>query len=138
MVSTGERLTTAKKQPTRGFSATVAMAIGAVFVLLGLYAFVAPRSFFDVGAVFEPYNAHFIHDIGAFQIGLGAVLLCAALMADGLAAALWGVAIGNTFHLLAHALDSELGGNPALDLPFFAGVTALLVVAALARRKHPT
>jgi hypothetical protein len=40
---------------------------------------VDPRSFFTALAAFEPYNQHFIQDIGAFQIGLGAVLLLAGV-----------------------------------------------------------
>ena len=45
-----------------------------VWVLNGLWAFVTPKSFYDTVATFPPYNVHFIHDIGAFSIGLGAVL----------------------------------------------------------------
>jgi hypothetical protein len=32
---------------------------------------VFPHSFYDNVATFEPYNRHFLHDIGAFTIGLG-------------------------------------------------------------------
>lgn len=55
-----------------------------------MWALVAPRSFFTSLATFEPYNPHLLHDIGAFQIGIGAVLLLAAFpeRLNGLAAAL--------------------------------------------------
>ena len=50
-------------------------ALGAVFFLgIGLWAFSDASSFFDELADFPPYNAHFIHDVGAFHGGLGAVL----------------------------------------------------------------
>lgn len=39
-----------------------------------------PNPFFEQLAWFEPYNQHFIQDIGAFQIGLGVVLLIAAVL----------------------------------------------------------
>lgn len=119
------------------FPAVVAAAVGAGFVVLGAWAFLAPRSFFDALAVFPPYNEHFLHDIGAFQIGLGAVLLFALVFTDSLRATLWGVAVGNIVHLLAHAMDTGLGGSPGTDIPFFALVSVLLVGAAVARGRAP-
>jgi len=66
-----------------------------VFVVFGVWAMADPRSFFEVLARFEPYNQHFLQDIGAFQVGLGAVLLLAVAMtaADALAAALLGTGL---------------------------------------------
>jgi hypothetical protein len=115
------------------FPRVVAIGVGSTFVLFGAWAFFAPRSFFDALATFEPYNAHFIHDLGAFQIGLGAVLLFGAFARDALLTALAGVAVGGTFHLLAHIVDRDLGGTPATDIPFFAVLVALLIAAAGAR-----
>ncbi|MEX1271449.1 MAG: hypothetical protein WEB55_03255 [Acidimicrobiia bacterium] len=59
------------------FPRAVAAFGGLVFLIFGLWAMIAPQSFFDSVAVFEPYNQHFVQDIGAFQIGLGAVLALA-------------------------------------------------------------
>lgn len=43
---------------------TAAIAIGAVFHLgTGVWAFAAPRSFYEVIATFPPYNVHFLHDV---------------------------------------------------------------------------
>ena len=50
----------------------VAVILGVAFVALGGWAMVDPRSFFAALAAFEPYNQHFLQDIGAFQVGLGA------------------------------------------------------------------
>jgi hypothetical protein len=51
---------------------------GVVYALgSGASAFAAFRSFYDNIATFQPYNRHFLHDIGAFTIGLGAVMLFA-------------------------------------------------------------
>ena len=112
---------------------------GVAFVALGVWAILGPRSFFDAVATFEPYNRHFLQDIGAFQIGLGAVLLLAALpgRADGLALALLGVGIGATFHVISHIVGRDLGGNPETDIPVF-GVIALLLLAAGALRWRQT
>ena len=75
---------------------------------------VAPRRFFDAAAAFEPYNQHFVQDIGAFQIGLGAVLLLAVLLAgaDALTAGLLGVGVGSAAHLISLLVGRDLGGKP--------------------------
>ena len=118
-----------------GFAVWVARITGVVFVALGLWAFLDARSFFDSVAVFPPFNAHFLHDVGAFQIGLGAVLLLATVRTDALFVTLAGVAIGNAVHLLSHVMDADLGGKPATDIPFFAVLTVLLAAAAASRRR---
>src|SRR5215212_9317849 len=49
---------------------TAAVSIGGLFMLaLGIWAFFAPASFADFIAF--PYNRHLLHDVGAFQIGIG-------------------------------------------------------------------
>jgi hypothetical protein len=111
----------------------VAAAGGAVFVLPGLWAFIDPASFFETAARFEPYNVHFIRDIGAFQIGLGTCLLLAAIARDALLVALGGAAVGAVAHALGHLLDRDLGGSPAADLTMF-GLTAAVLSAAVAHR----
>jgi hypothetical protein len=113
----------------------VAGLAGAVFAIFGAWAFVAPRSFFDAVAVFEPYNAHFVRDIGAFQLGLGAVLLLAVMWRDALLVALAGVGVGATFHVVAHLIDRDLGGAPATDIPVFATIAVALLVASVARAR---
>ena len=120
---------------SRRFPVIVAGVVGVTFVVLGLWAFAAPQSFFDTIATFEPYNAHFLHDVGAFMLGLGATLLLATRMTDGLGVALWGASVGNAFHLLSHIMDTDLGGKPATDIPFFA-VIALVLLAAAWSRTH--
>lgn len=105
--------------------------LGAVFWLgSGVYAFFAPKSFFDNLGTFPPYNEHFIHDVGAFSIGLGAVLVIALLRLPALAAALGGTAVGAVFHELAHIIDSDQGGRDT-D-PIGLGLIAVLTIAAAA------
>lgn len=96
---------------------------------------VAPASFFASVAEFEPYNQHFLQDIGAFQIGLGAVLLLACRRApnDGLAVALLGVGIGNAAHTVSHIVGLDLGGNPPVDIPLFVALTGSLLWAGWLR-----
>lgn len=117
-------------QPTR----IVAMVAGVSFLGLGLWAFVDARSFYEQLAAFPPYNPHFLHDIGAFQIGIGGVLLLSVIWSDSVGAALGGVALGATFHAVAHFLDRDLGGKVS-DPWLLSALAGVLVVAAVARRR---
>jgi hypothetical protein len=75
--------------PTRITRVCVA-ALGVISIGAGLWAMVAPHSFYDQAATFPPYNRHFIHDIGAFQVGLGSCLIAALALADALLVVLIG------------------------------------------------
>jgi hypothetical protein len=110
----------------------VALGLSLFTAAVGAWALAAPRSFFDAVAVFPPYNEHFLHDVGAFQIGIGASLLLALRWRDGLMVALGAYAIGGGLHTVAHIIDSDLGGR-AIDAPALA-VLALLALVALSIR----
>ena len=121
-----------------GFPRAVALLGGSGFAALGMWAMLAPRAFFEAVARFEPYNQHFLQDIGAFQVGLGAVLILAATAAraDGLAVALLGVGVGAALHTLSHLIGRDLGGNPQTDIPAFALMALLLLAAGGLRWRH--
>src|SRR5688572_4680738 len=72
----------------------IALLAGLFFLGFGLWAFFDPRSFYEQIATYPPYNKHFLHDAGAFQIGIGATLLLALQWKDGLAVALGGATAG--------------------------------------------
>jgi hypothetical protein len=95
----------------------------------------APQSFFDSVAVFDPYNQHFVQDIGAFQIGLGVVLLLAWSSggADAIAVALLGGGIGSVAHAVSHVVGSDLGGTPGVDIPTFLVIGIVLLVGGVIR-----
>lgn len=116
----------------------VGIAGGVFFAVFGLWAMAAPESFFDQFAKFDPYNQHFIQDIGAFQVGLGAVLLLAVFVRplDALATALLGVGVGAAAHFVSHLIGRDLGGTPETDLPFFAVLTLLLLGAGVVRLRQ--
>jgi hypothetical protein len=121
---------------TRHWFPPAAAAVGGFFFLgFGLWAMAGPQSFFDAMAVFDPYNQHFVQDIGAFQIGLGAVLLLARYAggADALAVGLVGVGIGSLAHAVSHLMGSDLGGTPAVDIPTFLVIGLLLLAGGAIR-----
>ncbi|HWC31554.1 MAG TPA: hypothetical protein VG709_00315 [Actinomycetota bacterium] len=112
--------------------AWLAAIAGVIFLGIGAWAFADPRSFFERIATFPPYNEHFLHDIGSFVIGLGAVLLISAFVRDSLVTAFGGVGIGQAGHAAAHAIDRDLGASPG-D-PWIGGVAALALLGAAAWR----
>jgi hypothetical protein len=114
---------------TERLARVVAGVAGVMLVGLGLWAFADPGSFYGTVATFEPQNDHFVRDIGALQVGLGGVLLLALVWRDALAVTLLGVGVGTAFHAVGHVLDRDLGGSPATDIPTFAIVAVLLLVA---------
>ena len=119
----------------RSGAAVLAAGVGAGLVALGLWAMVDPQSFFERVALFEPYNQHFLQDLGALQIGLGTVLLLAGQFRslDALTVALVGVGIGGALHAVSHVIGIELGGRPAIDIPVSGGLAVVLLVAGAMR-----
>ena len=109
----------------------VAWVVAGFWIGSGAWAFLAPRSFYDQLATFPPYNVHFLHDIGALSIGLGAVIALALLGASALRAALLGVGIGSAFHVLSHVIDYDLKSDPA-DIAGLAAITLAALAAGFA------
>ena len=119
--------------------ARLAAVLGGVFFLgSGLWAMVAPETFFDAAATFEPFNAHLTRDVGAFMVGLGVVLLLAAARpaVDALAVALCGAGVGAVAHTLSHVVDRDHGGTPAVDVPVWTVLSLVLLWTDVARWRH--
>jgi uncharacterized membrane protein HdeD (DUF308 family) len=117
----------------RGTAVTaVVVAIGLFNLVLGLWAFFAPASFFERIASYPPYSKHLIHDLGAFQSAIGSGLLFSLLRADAILATLFGASVGGTLHFFSHLQDRSLGGR-ATD-PLFVGILAIVVVLAAVLR----
>jgi hypothetical protein len=70
------------------FGEMAAVTIGGLFMLvLGIWAFFAPASFAEIVAF--PYNRHLLHDVGAFQIGIGTTMLLALMWTGGASWSCW-------------------------------------------------
>jgi hypothetical protein len=118
-------------------------ALGLITLVLGIWAFVAPMSFFEVLAPFEPYNRHFLHDAGVLQIGVGVAMLLAAARRSPVEVALGGFIAFEALHVVSHVIDRELGGRPAFDIPALtvltvAGLAALIVGRRQRGNTQPT
>lgn len=110
-----------------------ALILSAVSMLVpGVWAFLAPTNFAREIALFDPYNRHYLHDVGAFQIGLGIAALMALRWRNGAVVALGGLLVANAAHTVSHAVDRNLGGRPT-DIPILLALAALAAAGLLAR-----
>lgn len=113
------------------FARAAAWLVGFFWLGSGLWSFFAPQSFFDQLATFPPYNEHLLHDIGAFSIGLGAVIVFALLRMSALRSALLGVGVGSLFHVASHVIDYDQKPDP-MDVVGLSLVAVLTLAAAFA------
>lgn len=110
--------------------------LGALHLGWGLWAWLAPRHFFDTfpwsgrrwTAAYPPFNAHLVSDLGATFTTLGVLLLLAAVVRDRrvTGVVLVGVIVFSGLHLTYHALHP--GSLHGLDL---AGSLVSLVLGVL-------
>jgi hypothetical protein len=113
----------------------ITIAAGVAFLLVGVWAFVGPASFYHRVATFPPYNRHFVHDIGAFNIAIGVALLLSLIRSDAILATLAGAGIGSVFHGIGHFEDRSLGGKTS-DPYVFSATAVVLLIGAYLRMRH--
>lgn len=106
----------------------VAVLCGGSMLVLGLWALLASASF-SGWIDFPPYNEHLLHDVGAFQIGVGVSVLAAQVWSDAVAVTLLGFLVAGSLHAVNHGIDLRLGGHP-LDR-WLLGALALFALVAL-------
>ncbi len=114
----------------RRFVLAVTLVAGLFMTAAGVAALLAPGWFADAAGF--PRHTHFVHDAGAFQLGIGITLLLPVAWRDGLALALAGFLVANTTHAINHAVDLDLGGRSG-D-PWGLAALSLLTAAALVVR----
>jgi len=110
------------------------LACAASILIFGVWAFLAPESFSQF-IDYAPYNRHLIHDVGAFQIGIGVAMLLALLWSDGLLVALTGFAVASGLHTLSHYIDRHIGGHDS-DVPALGLLTLVALLAIYARMRR--
>lgn len=123
------KASTEQTSKSRRYVQGATVLAGLFTLVLGIWAFFAPRSFYEQLATFDPYNRHLIHDIGAFQLAIAAALLAAVRWRDTPAVVLSAATVGAVFHWVSHLLDRRLGGRES-DL-WVLGVFALVLLATL-------
>lgn len=75
----------------------------------GVWAWMDPSSF-AAATNWAPHR-HFLHDAGAFQIGIGLTLLSSLWWRDAITVVLVGFTVTNTLHAVNHLIDLPLGGR---------------------------
>ncbi|OBH29173.1 PPOX class F420-dependent enzyme [Mycobacterium sp. E1715] len=119
--------------PAQVYLIAVTAAVGAVTAGIGIWCLVDPASFAD--SVGFATHRHFLHDVGAFQLGLGVTLLLALIWADALATALAGFLVANTVHTVNHIVDLDVGGSTT-QAWVLGGTSAALLVAFVLRLRQ--
>ena len=104
-------------------TAAVLLLVGLSQVLPGVLAFVAPGTFFEVVGPYPPQNAHFVKDLGSWQVGLGLIALLAARRQAWQAPVLAVLALQYALHTVSHVIDVDVAD------PRSAGVFALVTQA---------
>ncbi len=115
--------------PARIYVVTITALIGLLTAGIGVWCLIDPRSFAE--SVGFPANEHFVHDAGAFQVGLGVTLLLALIWSDALATILAGYLVANTVHAVNHFEDLDLGGSVLQAWALSAASVALVIAFAL-------
>jgi PPOX class probable F420-dependent enzyme len=115
----------------RHFVLAVTRLAGLFMTAAGMAALLAPGWFADAAGF--PRHTYFVHDAGAFQLGIGITLLLAPIWRDGHALALAGFLVANTTHAINHAVDLDLGGRSGdpWELAFLSLLTAAALVVRL-------
>lgn len=116
--------------PARIFVVATAAVVGIVTAGIGIWCLIDPNSF--AGSVGFEAHRHFLHDVGAFQLGLGVTVLLALIWADALATALAGFIVANTVHTANHVIDLDVGGSP--EQAWVLGAVSVVLVVAFALR----
>jgi PPOX class probable F420-dependent enzyme len=119
--------------PARVYLVAITALIGLLTAAIGVWCLIDPRSFAE--SVGFPAHEHFVHDVGAFQVGLGVILLLALIWSDALATALAGYIVGNTVHAVNHFVDLDLGGS-ALQAWALGAASVVLVIAFVLRLRQ--
>ena len=120
-------------EPGRGLVLAVTLLAGVFMVAAGAWALLAPSSFADAAGF--PRHTHFVHDAGAFQLGIGITLLLAITWRDGPALALAGLLATSTVHAVNHAVDLDLGGH-GWDPWGLAALTLATAIALIVRLRQ--
>jgi PPOX class probable F420-dependent enzyme len=121
------------RPPGWGLVVAVTLLAGGFMVAAGAWALLAPGSFADAAGFAR--HTHFVHDAGAFQLGIGITLLLAVAWRDGLALALAGLLVANAVHTINHAVDLDLGGH-GWDPWGLAILTLLTAIALIVRLRQ--
>ena len=114
---------------------------GITQLIVGVWTFVSPGSFYDVVATYPPENDHFLKDVGSWNLALGLAALIAARTPSWQRGMLGVLAVLYAFHALSHGIDVDQAdpeSSGVVTLVTQVAAAALFAVLFLrARRETP-
>jgi hypothetical protein len=102
-------MTTGRTSGQMRFVQIVVVVAALSMLITGVWMRIDPASFARWAN--WPNHVHFLHDAGAFQIGIGMTMLFALWWRDVIAVVLAGFVVANTLHAINHFFDRD-GGSP--------------------------
>ena len=115
----------------------VLIVSGVTQLVVGVWTFVSPGSFYDVVATYPPQNDHFLKDIGSWNVALGLAALIAARTPAWQRGMLGVLAVLYTLHAISHAIDVDLGEPQSASVATLVSqIVAALIFAALYVRQE--
>jgi predicted anti-sigma-YlaC factor YlaD len=123
--------------PTRTRARYVEVALivfGAYSVLLGMFMFFAPGTFFDTLGNFGIRNDHYIFDNATFEFPLGLMMLAAARWPSWRVPVLAFATLHWGLHALSHIIDPHHGAGDSIGMLEAGGLVVATVLLAIALR----
>lgn len=87
----------------------VLIVSGLTQLIVGVWAIVAPESFYDAVATYPPYNDHFLKDVASWNVALGLAALHAARTPSWQRGMCGVLAVLYALHALSHGIDLDQG-----------------------------
>jgi hypothetical protein len=110
------------------------IVFGAYSVLLGLFMFVAPGTFFDTLGSFGARNDHYIFDNATFEFPLGLMMLAAVRWSSWRVPALAFATVHWGLHALSHTIDPHHAAGESIGWLEAGGLVVATVMLAIALR----
>jgi predicted anti-sigma-YlaC factor YlaD len=123
--------------PTRTRARYVEVALivfGVYSVLLGMFMFFAPGTFFETLGNFGLRNDHYIFDNATFEFPLGLMMLAAARWPSWRVPALAFATLHWGLHALSHIIDRHHGAGDSIGMLEAGGLVVGTVLLATALR----
>ena len=112
----------------------ILIVFGVYSVLLGLFMFIAPGTFFDSLGSFGARNDHYIFDNATFEVPQGLLLLAAVRRVSWRVPALAFATLHWALHSLSHIIDPHHGAGDLIGWLEAGGLVVTTVILAVALR----
>ena len=127
-------MTTTPTRTRTRYVEVILIVFGVYSVILGLFMFIAPGTFFDTLGSFGTRNDHYIFDNATFEIPQGLLLLAAVRRVSWRVPALAFATVHWALHSISHIVDPHHGAGDLIGWLEAGGLVATTVILAFALR----